>query len=175
MFSVSPKLPLRLCSPRFQTFVTLKSMSLFPCSLNPLRGSIHISMISWGRHIHLHVSAKSCTGLDWLQSFCFFIYWRQQETPHQKCCITFYMNILHMRKGGLSSFLFESHLMTYWKYGSVFKIFQNWAGPTILKDAPCAHDTSVFAMKFRKSLWKLFYKQETIKKLKRNKNGKHQE
>ena len=34
----------------------------------------------------------------------------------------------------------------------ILKCFQNRGGPTILKDAPCAHDTSVFAMKFRKSL-----------------------
>ena len=73
------------------------------------------------------------------------------------------MNILHVRKCGLSWFLFVSHIITYWKFGSVFKIFQNVSGPTILKDAPYAHSTNVFAMKFRKSLWKLFYKQEIIK------------
>ena len=79
------------------------------------------------------------------------------------------MNILHMQKGGLSWFLFASLLMTYWKFGSLFKNFQNWGGATILKDAPCAHDTSVFAMNFHKSLWKLFYKQETVKNWKETK------
>ena len=48
-------------------------------------------------------------------------------------------------------------------------------GPVIYKDAPCARDTSVFAKEFRKSLWKLFYKQEIIKILKRNNNGKRKE
>ena len=62
--------------------------------------------------------------------------------------------------------------MTYWTFGSVFKVFENWGGPTILKVAPYAHDISVFAMKFRKSLWKLFYKQETIKKKKKKKKWK---
>ena len=82
------------------------------------------------------------------------IYWRQKETPYQKHCITCYINIIHMRKGGLSWFLFASHLMT-----PVFKMSQNWGGPTILKDATCADDTIVFATKFHKSLWKLLYKQ----------------
>ena len=82
------------------------------------------------------------------------LYWRQ-ETPHPKRCITCYMNILHVRKCGLSWFLFAPHLITYWKFGSVFKIFQNWGGPTILKVALCTHDTNVFATKFRKILWKL--------------------
>ena len=76
-------------------------------------------------------------------------------------------NLLHghhtCAKGGLSWFLFASHLITYWKFGSIFKKIQNWDGLTILKVAPCAHDTNVFAMKFRKSLWKLFYKHELIK------------
>ena len=51
-------------------------------------------------------------------------------------------------------------------------MFQNLGGPTIFKNAPCAHGTNGFAMKFRKNLWKLFYKQETVKILKRIKNGK---
>ena len=50
-----------------------------------------------------------------------------------------------------------------WKFGSVFKKNQNLGGPTILKDASCARDTNVFAVKFRKSPWKLFYKQGIIK------------
>ena len=50
--------------------------------------------------------------------------------------------------------------MTYWKFGSVFKTFQNLDERTIFKAAPCAPGTSVFATKFRKSIWKLFYKQE---------------
>ena len=53
--------------------------------------------------------------------------------------------------------------VTYWKFGSVFNFFQNWDG------------TTIFAVKFRKSLWKLFYKQEIIKILKRNTHGKSQE
>ena len=36
--------------------------------------------------------------------------------------------------------------------GQSLKKNQNWGGPTILKVAPCAHDTNVFAMGFRKSL-----------------------
>ena len=32
-----------------------------------------------------------------------------------------------------------------WKFGSVFKTFQNLGWPTILKDAPCTRDTNVFA------------------------------
>ena len=47
-------------------------------------------------------------------------------------------------------------------------IFQILDASSIYKDASCAHGTSVFAMEFRKSLWKLFYKQEIIKTLKRN-------
>ena len=93
-----------------------------------------------------------------------------KETPHQKRCITCYMNIIHVRLCGVP--LIESHLITYWTFGSVFKIFQNWGGSTILKDAPCAHGTNVFATKFRKSPWKLFYKQEIIKISKRNKKWK---
>ena len=43
------------------------------------------------------------------------------------------------------------HVITYGKFGSVFNFFfQNWGGPTILKDAPCGHGTNVFATKFRK-------------------------
>ena len=53
--------------------------------------------------------------------------------------------------------------MTYWTFGSVFKVFQILDGPIIYTDASCAHVTSAFATKFRKSLWKLFYKQEIIK------------
>ena len=48
-------------------------------------------------------------------------------------------------------------------------------GDTILKDGLCAHGTNVFAVKCRKSLWQLFYKQEFIKLLKRNNKGKRQE
>ena len=65
--------------------------------------------------------------------------------------------------------------MTYWKFGSVFNLFQNLGGSVIYKDALCARGTYVFATDFRKSLWKLFYKQEIITTLKRNNNGKRQE
>ena len=47
----------------------------------------------------------------------------------------------------------------------------NGGGPTILKDAPCAHGTNFYATKFHKSLWKLFYKQEIIKFRKETKMG----
>ena len=62
-----------------------------------------------------------------------------------------------------SVLIFSSHLIAYWKFGSVFKFFQNGVGPTILKDALCAHGTNGYATKFRKSLWMLFCKQEIIK------------
>ena len=102
---------------------------------------------------------------------CLFIYWRQNETPHQKRYITCYMNVIHM-----FIFVFALHFMTNGKFGSLVTIFQNYGRPTILKDATCAHDTNAFAMKFRKSLKQLFYKQEIIKqKSKRNKNGKRRE
>ena len=87
------------------------------------------------------------------------------------------MNIMHVRKCCQFWFLFASHLITYWKLGlwvhgaafkMVFNIFQNRGGPTILKDAPCAHDTNVFTINFRKSILKLFYKQEIINILKQN-------
>ena len=55
------------------------------------------------------------------------------------------------------------HIMAYWKFGSVFKFFQNLGGSIIYNDAPGAPGTSVFATEFHKSLWKLFYKQEIIK------------
>ena len=47
--------------------------------------------------------------------------------------------------------------------------------PIILKDATCTHGTNVFAIKICKSFWKTFYKQEIIKLLNRNNNGKCQE
>ena len=43
----------------------------------------------------------------------------------------------------------------------------------IYKDTPRARGTRVFAMKFRKSLWKLFYKQEIIKGLEKKKKKKN--
>ena len=58
------------------------------------------------------------------------------------------MNIIHVRTCGLSWFSFVSHLITCWKFGSVVKNFQILGGPTIFKDAPCAHGTHAFAMKF---------------------------
>ena len=84
------------------------------------------------------------------------------------------MNIIHVRKYGLSWFLVVFHIMTYWQCGSVFYFLQNLVWPINYKDGPCAHGTSVFAMKFRKSLWKFFYKQEIIKILTRNNTEKRQ-
>ena len=55
-----------------------------------------------------------------------------------------------------------------------FVVLQNLVWPINYKDGPSAHGTSVFAMKFRKSLWKLFYKQELTKILTRNNTEKRQ-
>ena len=49
--------------------------------------------------------------------------------------------------------------MAYRKFGPILKK-KKFGWVHHLKDAPCAHGTSVFAMKFRESLWKLLYKQE---------------
>ena len=83
-----------------------------------------------------------------------------------KSCITCYMYIMQMRKWGLSWNIPVFHIMKYWKFGSVFNFVQNSGGSAIYKDAPCARGSSVFATEFRKSLWKLFHKQEIIKILK---------
>ena len=64
--------------------------------------------------------------------------------------------------------------MAYRKFGPIFKKCQNLGGRTIYKDVPCVHDTKVFAMKFRESLSKLFYKQEIMEISKRNIKGKRQ-
>ena len=93
----------------------------------------------------------------------------------QKRCITCYMFIMQVRKCSLSWLLIVFHIMTYWKFGSVFKLFQTLGGSVIYKDAPCACGTGVFATECCKSLWKLFYKQENIKFFKRNNNWKRQE
>ena len=77
------------------------------------------------------------------------------------------MNIIHVRKGGLSWFLVVPHLITYWKFGSVFKSFQDLRRPTIVNDATCAYDKG-FAHKCHERLWKLFYKQENILKINNN-------
>ena len=93
-------------------------------------------------------------------------YWRQKETLHQKCCIPSYRNIILVRKCGLSWILDVFHIMTYWTFGSVFMIFLVWADHLQGCTVRSGHKR-FFAMKFRKSLWKLFYKQELIKLLKR--------
>ena len=92
---------------------------------------------------------------------------------HQKPCITFYMNTIH-KLCESDLYLDSCWSLLYFKFDSVFKICQNFGGLTILKDAPCVHGTTVFAMKFRKSLWKLLSKQEIIKLLNRINTGKRQ-
>ena len=81
------------------------------------------------------------------------------------------MYIMQVQKCGLSWLLVVFHMMTSWKFGSVFNFFQKLGGSVIYKDAPCAHGTHIFATECRKSLRKLFYKQETIQFFNRNNNS----
>ena len=175
-------------------------------------------------------------GTIWTYLWFFIeIYWRQKETFHQNCCITYYIYIMQVRKCGLSWFLVVFHTMTYWKFGSVFFFFKTWVGPSFIRmhrarvaqayiwylpiseGAPYIlpifwenHSTKIwefpslfnhspylkkkislfvisnvshvwtqafflFLTEFRKSLWKLFDKQDINQILKRNNNEKRQE
>ena len=65
-----------------------------------------------------------------------------KNTLYQKRYITCYTNII---------LVYLDYSMTY-LYQSLFFLLQNLDGSIIYKNASCVHNTSAFAMKFRKNI-----------------------